>query len=484
MFLACLASARDKQGNWLQVSAPHFTVVSNDSENQARHIADQFERIRLILHGTFPAIQDPAVPIVVIAVKDTKDFRGLEPKDYLASGQLDLAGIFLQAADKDYVLLRSEAGGYHPYATVYHEYTHLLLSGMNGDLPLWFNEGLAEFYQNTDIYGNETMLGQVSPYDIYSLRRDHLLPLTTLLAVDRNSPYYHDEQKGSIFYSESWALIHYLETQDAHDHSHKIADYALLIGDHVDGVTAAARAFGDLAQLQSALESYIQRLVFRAVRLTNLHDPGEASFTVQSVTAAQADAIRADFLAYNHRENDARALLSEVLRAEPNNVLAHETMGYLEFRAGHLAQAEHWYEGAVELDSQSYLANYYLASIVMNRRQDAKDDKRIEGCLRKAIKLNPSYAPSYDRLALFYETRGENLDQAHNLSLQAMQLDSGNVSFRLHAAHILLTMHCENDAIALLQATAKMAKDPSEITQVQDELETVKQLKYLREPSR
>jgi tetratricopeptide (TPR) repeat protein len=484
VLVASLSFARDKQENWRQVSTPHFTVVCNDNENQARHIADQFERIRLILHGTFPTIQDPAVPIIVIAVKDTKDFRALEPRDYLASGQLDLAGIFLQAEDKDYVLLRSEAGGNHPYATVYHEYTHLLLSGMNEALPLWFNEGLAEFYQNTDIYNTDTILGQVSPYDIYSLRHDHLLPLTTLLAVDRNSPYYHDEQKGSIFYSESWALIHYLETQDARDHSHKIADYARLVGDHLDGVAAATRAFGDLTQLQSALESYIQRLVFRAVRLTNLRDPGDASFKVQSITSAQADAIRADFLAYNHRENDARALLSEVLRTDPANVLAHETMGYLEFRAGHVAQAEHWFEQAVKLDSQSYLANYYFASIAMNREPNAENDKRIEDCLRKAIKLNPPYAPSYDRLALFYEKRDENLDQAHALSLQAMQLDPDNVSFRLHAAHILLTMHCENDAIALLQVTMKMAKNPSDIAEVQDELETVKQVKYLREPSR
>lgn len=484
VLVASLAFARDKQENWLQVTTPHFTVVCNDSENQARQIADQFERIRLILHGTFPTIQDPAVPIMVIAVKDTKDFRSLEPEDYLAPGQLDLAGIFLQAADKDYVLLRSEAGGNHPYATVYHEYTHLFLSGMDENLPLWFNEGLAEFYQNTDIYKTDTILGQVSPYDIYSLRHDHLLPLTTLLAVDRNSPFYHDEQKGSIFYSESWALIHYLETQDARDHTHKIGDYALLIGDHVDGVAAATRAFGDLAQLQSALESYIQRLVFRAVRLTNQRDPGEASFKVQSITSTQADAIRADFLAYNHRENDARGLLSQVLQSDAENVLAHETMGYLEFRAGHMAQAEHWFEQAAELDSQSYLANYYFASIAMNREPNAENDKRIEDCLRKAIRLNPSYAASYDRLALFYEKRGENLDQAHTLSLRAMQLDPGDVSFRLHAAHILLTMHCEDDAIAMLEVTMKMAKNSLETAEVQDELETVKQVKYLREPSR
>ena len=35
-----------------------------------------------------------------------------------------------------------------------------------------------------------------------------------LFAVDAQSPYYHEENKGSIFYAESWALTHYLFTKD------------------------------------------------------------------------------------------------------------------------------------------------------------------------------------------------------------------------------------------------------------------------------
>ncbi len=81
----------------------------------------------------------------------------------------------------------------------------------------------------------------------------------------------------------------------------------------------------------------------------------------------RSTAIRADFLAYNQRTADAHALLDQVLREDPNNVLAHETMGLLEFRAQHLEQARNWYAQAVKLDSQSYLAHYYFAAISMDR---------------------------------------------------------------------------------------------------------------------
>ena len=62
-------------------------------------------------------------------------------------------------------------------------------------IPLWLNEGLAEFYQNTDILDKEVRLGQPNSDDILYLRQSRLLPLTTLLKVDATSPYYHEEQE-------------------------------------------------------------------------------------------------------------------------------------------------------------------------------------------------------------------------------------------------------------------------------------------------
>jgi hypothetical protein len=42
----------------------------------------------------------------------------------------------------------------------------------------------------------------------------------------------------------------------------------------------------------------------------------------------------------------------------------------------------------------------------MNRGQlNVDDETQVESSLRSAIKLNPSFAPSYDRLAVFYGMR-------------------------------------------------------------------------------
>ena len=475
---AGVAPARDKADNWLEVRSPHFTVATNSSEKQGRQVAGQFERMRSVFHARFPQIEvDPAVPIVVLAVQDEKDFRALEPAVYLSRGSLKLAGLFLRAPDKNYVLMRLDAGGEHPYQVLYHEYTHLILSKTEEWLPLWLNEGTAEFYETTQIRDKDVTIGEPSKENVYLLRRNRLLPLSTLLSVDRNSPYYHEEDKGTIFYAESWALTHYLILQDSRQHTRRLSDYMNLLHQKVDSVTAAVRAFGDLKRLQAELEAYVAQPAFNYGADPIATEADEGAYKARPLTATQSDAVRADFLAYDERVKDARTLLEQVLHDDPNNGLAHETMGYLEFRQGRMEQAREWYAQAVKLDSQSYLTHYYFAAMSINRGPMGPDtEAQVEASLRAAIKLNPGFAPPYDRLAVFYGARRENLDEAHRLNLQAVQLDPGNIGYRVNTASVLLIMQRENDAIAVLQNALQVAKKPEEVAAVQTQMENLQQV--------
>ena len=471
LFATALASGRDEAENWLEVRSQNFTVVTNANEKTGRRIADQFERMRSVFHQALPHIAlDNGSPIIFLAIKDEKDFRALEPASYLAKGQLKLGGLFLRAPDKNYVLMRVEAEGEHPYAVVYHEYTHLLLSKSAEWLPLWLNEGLAEFYENTDIHEKDVALGQPSFQNLQLLRESRMLPLATLFAVDTNSPYYHEENKGSIFYSQSWALTHYLFVKDNKEKTSHIADYMELLAKNVDAVTAATQSFGDLKQLQSTLEGYIRQGNYTFFHGPMSTDVDNSAFKVRGLTLTQADAVRADFLAYNERVADARPLLDHVLQEDPQNVSAHETMGFLEFNAGHVEEARKWYERAAKLDSQSYIAHYYFAAISMNAGAFFNDDAQVESSLRAAIKLNPQFAPAFERLAALEGMRHKDLEEAHMMALTAVQLDPGNVNYRMTGANILMEMDRGADAVAVLRGALKLAKSPGEIAMVQNNL--------------
>lgn len=475
IFASAAVSAATPGDQWLEVHSAHFVVLTNSNEKQARHVAGQFERMRAVFHTLFPAAaDDPGSPVVVVALKDKKSFQALEPADYLSKGQLDLAGLFLRTPDKNYVLLRLDATGEHPYAIVYHEYTHYMLRSADAWMPLWLNEGLAEFYQNTDIDSHEVRLGQPSADDIYYLRQNALLPLTTLLRVDYSSPYYHEEEKGSMFYSESWALTHYLLQNDNQRKTHRIQDYTQLMMQHEDPVAAAQQAFGDLKKLELALTSYVRQDSFVMFMLNTPATVNEASFQVQPIPTPQADAIRADVLVSDERTKDAQALLDEVLREDPKNAQANETMGLLKFREGDISGAKQWFGHAVALDSNSYLAHYYYAVMSLQADNGHQDDA-IESSLRAAIKLNPNFAPSYDALAMFYASRHQKLEEAHLLNVQAVSLEPDNLNYRLNAAEVFAENQEFANALRILKAAAPVAKTPAETALVETRIKEIEQ---------
>lgn len=449
--------------NWVEVHSPHFTVATNAGDKQGIRIADQFERMRWVFQTLFRGANvDPPAPIVILALRDKKDFRQLEPESYLAKGQLELAGFFLRAPDKNYILVRLDNESEHPFSTVYHEYTHLLNSRAEGWMPLWLNEGLAEFFQNTDIRDKEVILGEPSIEDIIYLRQNRIIPLTELLKVDENSPYYHEEQKGTVFYAESWALTHFLEITDNTMHTHRLTDYTNRVHKGEDPVTAGREAFGDLDQLRDVLETYIAQAPYRQFVLPGKPaDIDNKAFAVKPLSQPSADALRADFLAYIQRTGDAQALLDHVLSEEPGNALAHETKGYLALRQGDLKGARDWYEEAVKLDAQDFLAQYYYAAIAI-ALGDMKDPDRVESSLRAAIQLNPQFAPAYDRLATFYAIRQENLDEAHLLEVTAVGLEPENVRYRLNAATIQMEERHYANAENILKAALRLAKVPAD----------------------
>ncbi len=466
LLLAPLAHAGTEQ--WAEVRSPHFVVMTDSNAKQAVHLADQFERMRAVFHSLFPKARvDEPSPIVVIAVKDRKGFEALEPAAYLAKGQLTLAGLFLRGNDKNYILLRLDAQPEHALETVYHEYTHFMLREDAAWLPLWLNEGLASFFQNTDIHDKEVNLGRPNADDILYLREKQMVPLPVIFQVDHASPYYHDEQKGSIFYAESWALVHYLETSDNKNHTHRVSDYTELLSHHEDPVTAATEAFGDLKRLQSDLSGYVERSSFSYFRISAPAVVDPSQFQVRPVTPLEADARRADFLAYNGRSADAEALLNSVLREEPNNAAACETMGYMALLRNDQATAKQWLTKAVAR-SDSYLTHYYYAVMSMN---DIKEESaaQVESSLKKAIELNPAFAPSYDALAGFYGRRNEHLAEAHLLNAQAIERDPANLQFRIHSARVLLASNRVEDASRALKAAAEVAQTPEQKSSLQSE---------------
>ena len=94
---------------------------------------------------------------------------------------------------------------------VFHEYTHLLVRNAARSIPVWLNEGLAEYYSTyaLEAGGTRAHIGRPIAHHV-ALLRERFMPLSQLIAVDTASALYNEGERRSIFYAEAWALTHYL----------------------------------------------------------------------------------------------------------------------------------------------------------------------------------------------------------------------------------------------------------------------------------
>ena len=475
LVVAAAINATASRELWIEVASPHFTVVTDSGERRAGEVLDQFERMRWTFHTLFPEFSfDPAQPILVLLTKDDKVFQGLEPAAYQAKGHLKPGGVFIKALDRNYILMSLNDASEHPFATVYHEYTHIEFTHDGESIPLWLNEGLAEFLQNTEIRKKDVLLGSPSEESIRYLRQNVIIPLPVLFKVDQGSPYYHDERKGSVFYAESWALTHYLEITDLTRGTHRLNDYLARVSGHQDPLTAAERAFGDLKRLEGELGHYVRTGNFREFMLTGAATQMvEPAYRMRKLYQPEVDCIRAGFLAAAKRTDEARALLGKLLKSDPENLPANETMGHAEFQAGNREEARRWYARAVQLGSQNFVVHYYFGALTPVTSSPS-DNMAAEASLHTAIRLNPSFAPAFDRLAYLMARRDAKSKEAYLMNLHAIELDPGNLGYRLNAAGRLSVQGRFSDAIAVLVAAQQVVHCPEEAATLQKRIDEVR----------
>ena len=191
----------DKPATWIEVQTPHFIVASNDGENSARRVADQFEQIRYLYSKALNRglRLDPGTPILIFAVKNEKSLSQLIPEYWATKGHIHPAGLFVPGQEKNYIALRTDVEAEFPYRNIYHEYVHLIVNLNYQHFPLWLNEGFADFLGCATVTPKGGKLGQPSSSELYALQQGKLLPLDVLFKVDQRSPYYNEENKTTVF---------------------------------------------------------------------------------------------------------------------------------------------------------------------------------------------------------------------------------------------------------------------------------------------
>jgi Flp pilus assembly protein TadD len=477
--LPCTASlcANDPNLGWIEVRSPHFVVASNAGEKEARRVADQFEQIRALFHTAFPNLRvDPAEPVLILAAKNESTMKMLLPEEWEVKAHVHPGGLYQQGEDKHYVILRLDSPGDNPYHPLYHEYTHVLLHLNFAALPLWLDEGLAEFYGNSRLGERESKVGTIDQSHLYVLGQNKLLPIETLLKVEQGSPYYNEASQASVFYAESWALAHYLMLDPEAHEQQLLKNFFAAWDKSGSQFEAAQQAFGDLKRFGQVIEAYSRQRMFRVALFKNGQQAAAKTYAMRTLTAGEVLALRGDCASHRKMFEQAKPLVEQAVQTEPNLAIGHEALGYYLYRKEDDSGADREMKKAMELGSTSFVAPYYHGLLVL-RGGLAPPEMMREAIksLEKATLMNPQFAPAFEGLAQAYSTAPETQKQAVDAGIRAVQLEPATHVYAINLVNLLLNADRGEEARQLAQRILDKAASPDEAQEARALLDRIKE---------
>jgi tetratricopeptide (TPR) repeat protein len=358
-------AARAAPSKWTRLPTPNFTLLGEHGEKPLRRVAERMEQFREVFGRVFPSTKQAMPAPIVVHVFGSE--RAYQPFMPLFNGKrVDVGGYFQEAAGAYYITLNIEAGE-RAYPTIFHEYVHLLVGSSLADVPVWFNEGLAEYYSTYQMYGErEASLGRVKEQHVLELR-ERFIPLTELLAVDHRSPLYNEGERRGVFYAESWALVHYL-LLGSPQRKGQLATYLQQYADGVAPAAAFRAAFGGSeAELEKELRRYVTQSLFQSTRVRFTDKVAiDKDWIVDQPSEADGQAACAILLFALRRPEDAAARAEAALELTPGHARAQAVLARIRASQGQADAAAPLVAAAVKAAGDSdYLPAYYHARLIL-----------------------------------------------------------------------------------------------------------------------
>lgn len=190
---------------WTEVRSARFEISTEGDEGRARAIARHLERLAEALEATTRGfVADSARPVRILVFRDRESFHPYCPFPDDEFG--NTVGFHVSGEDAEYIAVYG-ADDDPILRFVSHEYLHAVLARSFGPLPLWVNEGLAEFYSTFVPRRDLVDIGRPIPEHVAWLQQ-HQAPVRDILLLGGNSPDYTSGPRRQTVYAQSWALVH------------------------------------------------------------------------------------------------------------------------------------------------------------------------------------------------------------------------------------------------------------------------------------
>ncbi len=416
----CLGELPSARDSWIEVETANFELLSNADARKTVEIAQRLERFRQVLALLKPGLRlTSPLPTSILVFKSDRSFTPYKRSD--GQPHEDLVGRFITDRWGNIIALNAYPPQGSGFEVVFHEYVHFFARHNFPHLPLWANEGLAEYYSSFSEVGSDLVIGAAIPRHIATLRRQDFIPFERLFAIGPSSPEYNEGDKKGIFYAQSWALMHYLMS-GPEDRRRAAGELLRRLSEGEPALEATRLSLGiTLAELEARLRGYVngrhfESLQLRAALLEPLAEPRVAPVTrARALTALGDMAARSADLA-GQPSSLAQEHFHAALAEAPGNAEARAGLGRLARQAGREAEAERLLAEAVALGSTSPVPYLDYADLLLDRVERSGADRReaaasadvlaARRALERALELAPEYGEVHLLLGLSYFSEG------------------------------------------------------------------------------
>jgi tetratricopeptide (TPR) repeat protein len=463
---------------WVTVRSPNFTVHSDATPERAAEIVASLERFRSVFSQFAGEIElrSPA-PTRIFAFRDEQSYAPYKGGN---EGSGRVLGQFLSHRDGNYITLNSDPRYLGAFSVIYHEYVHYLVLSNFPTVPMWFNEGLAEYYSTLLTEGDAVYLGQPVERHMRWLLANSEFDVEGVLAVGREGAGSNEAHGAGRFYAVSWILVHYLLSDEV-DRSDDLASYFTALAQGAEPRGAFIDAFGLRAsELEEQLHEYVRAGSLPVAALSLDRVPaGE-----QRVSPAAPDEVLVglgDLLSHMGREEEAAQHLHLALDYAPDSGDAYAGLGYARDRQQRLAEADELYKQAMELVPQSatsyLLYGRHLMTLVEGGGLvgDGSDRKplaeRARWALAAATEIDPLYGEAWAMRGVAHLLTGGDVEEGIPHLERARELLPGRGDLLLHLVRLYVRADRDDAAWALTEGELSRVAKPEEVAAAREEIE-------------
>ncbi|MCG6948679.1 MAG: DUF1570 domain-containing protein [Acidobacteria bacterium] len=430
--------------NWIEVRTTNFRFFSNAGRQTTRSIAVDLEELRAVLSQlTDYELQSPLQTYIYVF----KGRRSFLPFKILYDGRpADVSGYFFANEEANFIAINADTPD--DSALIYHEYVHYVANNNLWYLPVWFSEGLAEFYESFHVSGNRVTIGLPVARHLILLRNSTLIPLQRLFAVDRMSELYNETDRKNVFYAESWALVHYL-LLGSEERRSQVATYLESIRNGAPSDEAFAEAFSsDYETLMRELRAYIRSLRLPSIELQAKIDL-DKSLEVRKMSRAETFHRLGELLASQHPDRpERRAYFEAALELDPHYGPVLSSLAIEAEKAADWEVARGLHQRAFAASPEDALVAFRWGQFLSRRGEGFEHAVDV---LTRSTELDPSFAPAWASLSEVYADAGITSPEAVEAARVALIMRPSDIAAARDLIRLYLRLDRRQEAVSLTE---------------------------------